>query len=92
MNKHRKAESRRAKSLRRYMCAVGFDYSYKKARRSVRKFDRDKREVPTNFIRGLRKGIKRCNYNVSNAVRGIGMRAHTLALDEMHAHRRSSNE
>lgn len=71
MNKHRKAESRRAKSLRRYMCAVGFDYSYKKARRSVRKFDRDKREVPTNFIRGLCKGIKRCDYVVARAVARI---------------------
>ena len=97
MNKFRKAESRRAKMLHRYMCAVGFDYSYKKARRSIRKHDRAMRDLPKNIKRGLHKGIKRCDYGVSRAVariaeRGIvrtcdepkldGLRTHIVYIDE----------
>lgn len=67
MDKHRKAESRRVKSYVRILRAVGCETSYKKARRHIRKRDRDMRNLPKNVNRGLRKGIKRCNYIMRTA-------------------------
>ena len=71
MNKYRKAEARKVKAYVRILRAVGCDTSYKKARRHIRKRDRAMRDLPKNMRRGLRKGIKRCDYVVSRAVARI---------------------
>lgn len=71
MNKYRKAESRKVKAYIRILRAVGCNTSYKKARRHIRKLDRSMRDFPTNFRRGLRKGIKQCDYGVARAVARI---------------------
>lgn len=87
MNKHRKAESRRVKSYVRIRRAAGFDTSYKKARRNIRKHDRAMRDLPKKLSRGLRKGIKRCNYSmkaVSSAVASIAKHTAVLARTNIH--------
>lgn len=75
MNKYRKAESRKVKVYVRKLRAVGCDISYKKARRHIRNRDRAMRDLPRNVRRGLRKGIKRCDYGVSRAIARIAERA-----------------
>lgn len=81
MNKHRKAESRKAKAYVRVLRAVGYDISYKKARRYIRNRNRSMRDLPKNVNRGLRKAIKRCNYSM-NAVSSTVARLaeHTVVL------------
>ena len=75
MNKFRKAESRQAKACVRILRAVGCDTSYKKARRHIRKRNRVMRDLPKNLSRGLRKGVKRCDYVVSREFARIAERA-----------------
>lgn len=68
MNKHRKAESRRVKACVRMRRAAGFDTSYKKARRIIRKHDRAMRDLPKKFTRGCVRGVKRVNRSMAEAV------------------------
>lgn len=82
MNKYRKAESRKVKMLCRAYRVMGYDFSYRSVRRKIRKLDRAMRDFPTNFRRGLRKGIKRCDYGVSRAVARIAERGIVRTCDE----------
>lgn len=83
MNKHRKAESRRVKSYVRIRRAAGFDTSYKKARRNIRKHDRDMRDLPKKLTRGCVRGVKRVNRSTAEAVAGFAKLASSLARTSM---------
>lgn len=87
MNKHRKAESRKAKACVRAIRAVGCDISYKKARRYIRNRNRSMRDLPKNVNRGLRKGTKRCDYSMkaaSSAIARLAEHVAVLARTSMH--------
>ena len=83
MNKHRKAEARRVKSYVRIRRAAGFDTSYKKARRHIRKRDRAMRDLPKNLSRGLVRGAKRVNRSTAEAVAGFAKLASSLSRTSM---------
>lgn len=83
MNKHRKAESRRVKSYVRIRRAVGFDTSYKKARRNIRKHDRAMRDLPKKLTRGCVRGVKRVNRSTAETVAGFAKLASSLARTSM---------
>lgn len=83
MNKHRKAESRRVKSYVRIRRAAGFDTSYKKARRNIRKHDRAMRDLPKKLTRGCVRGVKRVNRSTAEAVAGFAKLASSLARTSM---------
>lgn len=83
MDKHRKAESRRVKSYVRILRAVGCETSYKKARRHIRKRDRDMRNLPKKLCHGLVRGAKRVNRSTAEAVAGFAKLASSLARTSM---------
>lgn len=83
MNKHCKAESRRVKSYVRIRRAAGFDTSYKKARRNIRKHDRAMQSLPKKLRRGLVRGAKRANRSMAEAVAGFAKLASSLARTSM---------
>lgn len=83
MNKRRKAESCRVKSYVRIRRAAGFDTSYKKARRDIRKRDRSMRDIPKKLSRGFVRGAKRVNRSMAEAVAGFAKLASSLAHTSM---------
>lgn len=83
MNKHRKAESRRVKSYVRWLRVCGRDISYKKARRNIRKHDRDMRDLPKKLTRGYVRGVNRVNRSTAEAVAWFAKLASSLARTSM---------
>ena len=85
MNKYKKVESRRVKVFVQYCSACGHPYTYRRVRRILRSWDRDIERLPKLTMRAIRKGFKRVDYGVTEAVKQItdGVRANILLIDEL---------